>query len=125
MNLVADGCWGAEAVLMLPLTPPSFAPGPGGTHGAVPIPFTAYSWPQHEPYSCASQSPHICKCNKLVVSQPSPAQKSISAAPHSGGDPHHPFSGRACRQLPLSALLHPMHSQPQSSCTPHQPFPVN
>lgn len=59
MNLVADGCWGAEAVLMLPLTLPSFASGPGSTHGAVPIPFTAYSWPQHEPYSCASQSPHL------------------------------------------------------------------
>lgn len=29
MNLEADGCWGAEAALMLPLVPHSPAPGTG------------------------------------------------------------------------------------------------
>lgn len=70
MNLVADGCWGVEAVLMLPLTPRSSAPGPGGTHGAVPSPSMPYSWPQHGLDGHASHSPHTHECNKFVPAQP-------------------------------------------------------
>lgn len=108
-------------MLMLPLTPHSSAPGPGGTHGAVPSPPTAHSWPQHRLGGCsplAVLATHHTPVAATSMWCPSPTQKPISAAPQPGGDSHHPSNGQGMQATAPSALPHPTHSQPQSSCTP-------
>lgn len=121
MNLAADGCWGAKAALMLPLTPHSPTPGPrgpGGTHDVVPSPPT-----QLQPGSGVSPTAMPAPCSTTLSEMSSwrlrLTQKSTTAAPQVSGYPHYPSHGhKPGGKCPFLPILAPRTASPTAPAPP-------
>lgn len=121
MNLAADGCWGAKAALMFPLTPHSPTPGPrglGGTLGMVPSPLT-----QLQPGSGVSPTAMTAPCSTALSEMSlwglSLTQKSTTAAPQASEYPHYPSHGHETGgNCPFLSTLAPCTPSPTAPPPP-------